>query len=734
LQPSGQATTVPVQQNVGPVHLASVGFLFENGAVSVLLDITFTAGGLVLELVGLQASIDISTRHFSVSLEGLSVAYQAGTVSIMGALARDTSSGTTDWFGLIEGSSGKAFSLDVAAAFSDDFHPASFFAFGYLKRTLGGPPSMQITGLAAGFGINREFIAPDVSQVNSFPFVEIASGNTGTQTGTPTSSVQLQPLLQSVDQYLSTSDGSDFISIGLTASSFGIVNSVALATIVFGTSVEFVLLGSSTIDWPPKAVVAHASLEIVATINSELLAIDGQLATGSYILSNACQLTGGFAFHIWFTGIHAGDFVFTLGGYNPIYTPPSHYPAVPRLAFTWQESSELLISGWAYFALTPGSLQLGGGLDVALSADPLSAWMHLQADFLVEWLPTFYSAEISLDVGVSFRLDLLFCSVTLTADIGADLSIWGPAFSGHGEFHLSFVSFGIDFGAGAPKTPSAGDWPTLLNSINAGASGSSSDSPALQSVRSVQLAAADDPAPTPTPDGTLQIGSVSGLTASSTPGIDWIADPETTVLSIGTTLPATSVTLNTSTVTVPGGPLSIYGNALDSQNPPLLDPVLAITVTVSEDGSPAGNTGLLGATAVVGQVPGTLWGNSSSGALVNGITSVTLAGAVQAFDTTPPVAVATLLHEQDQKKVQVAWSAPVFPSGSFQWSTDNPFLTIANQPAAGQRSAILGSLANLGYTVAGLPSANPVDVTFVTATQPCFLDDPILCQLGSQSA
>ena len=101
-----------------------------------------------------------------------------------------------------------------------------------------------------------------------------------------------------------------------------------MLTAKFGKELEFDLLGISKLSVPK---VAEAQLALKATFNpgSGFLGIRAQLTPKSYILSNACHLTGGFAFHSWFKdqtlpdnqAIRAGDFVLTLGGYHPAYEP-----------------------------------------------------------------------------------------------------------------------------------------------------------------------------------------------------------------------------------------------------------------------------------------------------------------------------------------------------------------------------------------------------------------------------
>ena len=60
------------------------------------------------------------------------------------------------------------------------------------------------------------------------------------------------------------------------------------------------------------------------------LSIQAQLTDNSYIFDKDCQLTGGFAYFMWFP---EGQFVLTIGGYNPHFQKPTQFPDVPRLGF-----------------------------------------------------------------------------------------------------------------------------------------------------------------------------------------------------------------------------------------------------------------------------------------------------------------------------------------------------------------------------------------------------------------
>lgn len=47
------------------------------------------------------------------------------------------------------------------------------FAYGVLRKMLGGPPAFYVTGVAAGFGYQRELLLPDIGQVAEFPLIRM---------------------------------------------------------------------------------------------------------------------------------------------------------------------------------------------------------------------------------------------------------------------------------------------------------------------------------------------------------------------------------------------------------------------------------------------------------------------------------------------------------------------------------------------------------------------------------
>jgi len=208
---------------------------------------------------------------------------------------------------------------------------------------IGGPPPFFVTGVAAGLGFNRKLVIPSVSGVANFPLVAWAQG-IGTPSMDPDKPIgeQVGAVLASLAQsgVVAPSVGDYWLAAGIQFTSFELVTSFALLTVSLGTDVEIALLGLSTLSIPPDVAEPVAevqlALEVAFSYDKGLLAVAGQLTPNSYVLSRSARLTGGFAFDLWFRGDHAGEFVLTLGGYNPSFTVPGYYPVVPRVGLTWQ--------------------------------------------------------------------------------------------------------------------------------------------------------------------------------------------------------------------------------------------------------------------------------------------------------------------------------------------------------------------------------------------------------------
>jgi hypothetical protein len=425
-------------------------------------------------------------------------------------------------------------------------------------------------------------------------------------------------------------------------------------------------------------------------------------------------------------GQHAGDFVLSFGGYGPNYHKPSHYPDVPRLSFVWRVSDELNVTGWNYFALTPSSVQAGGGLSITFDDDPLHAWCHLQADFFLQWKPFFYFIDISVDFGVKFRQHLLFCTVSVSADISADLTIWGPDFSGHAELDMWFVSFGVDFGADAPDHPPSVDWNGFVSTLVVPpAPGSHSlHAEGLHSQGLHAEAVLRDSAPVLTSQP-VQFVSLAGLTKTTDAGIDYLADPACTSINIVTTMPAQSATLNGAAVN-PSVAVAAAIHARPVDGSPVINPTLSVTIAAKS--GDAENLLAWSPAAVVRQVPSALWGSPMDGEMISAVTSLRLTVTIEAPDQLGPIEQSILLVNTETPPISLAWQSPWIPEQQpFDWSKDGPFATMKVTTIKSD----LAPLVAAGYLAQSALDA--IDLSFMTATEPCFMAHPILANLGAET-
>lgn len=465
-----------VQKSVGPVCLEKIGLQYENLSLWFLLDASLSVAGLTISLDGLGLGSSLKKFSPQFKLQGLGIDYDGGgVVEIGGAFLRTEGTREQDQskYDIYNGAAvikAKGITISGLGSYAElDGHP-SLFVYAFLNYPIGGPAFFFVTGLAAGFGYNRKLIAPPIEDVGKFPLVREALGLAQPE-------ANLDDELKSLQLFVPPAIGQAFLAIGIRFTTFKLIESFALLTIEFGTRVVFNILGLSTAIVPTpeagKSVTPLAEVQMAwkATFDPDegFLGLSAQLTANSYILSRDCHLTGGFAFYSWFAGEHAGDFVQTMGGYHPAFNVPAHYPSVPRLQFNWRVTRNLTLKGDAYYALCGSALMAGGHLEAVWESGDLKAWFKAGADFLIQWKPYHYDASIYVDVGVSytFKINLLFTSirVTISVDVGADLHIWGPDFSGHARVHLWIITFGISFGADASQELPPIDWETFRASF-----------------------------------------------------------------------------------------------------------------------------------------------------------------------------------------------------------------------------------------------------------------------------
>jgi hypothetical protein len=457
-----------LQKSFGPVHFERVGLEYDSGEIWVLLDGALTAGGVTLKLIGLGVGTNLSDLTPKFSLHGIEVESRSGDLEIGGGLLREqvvVAGKKTDQYNGEIVIRTDQLSIHAIGSYAEYAGHPSLFVYAVLDYPLGGPGFFFVTGLALGYGYNRRLVLPAVDQLQSFPLIQEA-----TQAVAPAGSVS--DALQRLANDIVPSVGDQFFAVGVKFSSFKMIDSFALLVVRLGDPFEIDVLGQSVAVIPtpeagkPVSPMAEIHINWMARFVPEdgFLGVDARLTPASYVLSRNCHLTGGFAFYSWFKGPHSGDFVACLGGYHPGFKPPAHYPQVPRLKFNWIVDANLTIKGDAYFALTSTAVMTGGHLEATWEKGALKAWFKVGADFLMAWKPYHYEASMYIDIGGSYTYHF-FGTHHLTIDVGADLHIWGPDFSGTATIHLWIVSKTVEFGSHARTTPKPIDWRTFKDSF-----------------------------------------------------------------------------------------------------------------------------------------------------------------------------------------------------------------------------------------------------------------------------
>ncbi len=493
-----RATWLDVQRSFGPVNVKRLGIACVQGEIRFLLDASLALSGLTVDLQGLSLAFPVGVisnfsretfletlggktdSRWSTNLDGLSLTYRNGPIAVSGGLLRvDPPPAATRYAYngelLIKADT---WAISAIGSFAQmESGEASLFAYGVLSAALGGPAFFFVTGIAAGFGYNRNLTLPTLEELPHFPLIAAL-----TDTGVPTTREEkIAGLIQGINRYVYPASGQNWMAAGVRFTSFKVIDSFALLILSFGNRFEIGLLGISTVMVParrPKGVtarppIAFAQLVLEAKYAPEdgVLKIAAQLTPDSFVLSEKCRLTGGFALYTWFKderangelvakGYRAGDFVLSIGGYHPDFVPPARYPSVPRVGANWRVDDRLTIKGSLYFALTPLAIMAGGALDANYQSGNLRAWFQVRVDFLLYWEPLYYQVEVRLNLGASYTMDWWFTTKTITAQVGVLLKLQGPPFGGRAVVDLYVCSFTIDFGEG-PKPPEALDWPAF---------------------------------------------------------------------------------------------------------------------------------------------------------------------------------------------------------------------------------------------------------------------------------
>lgn len=450
--PAPKTTWLKLDKTMAIFTLHRLGVRLDDSRLVLLLDASLNVSPLTFSLYGAGIGLNMSDiKDLKFYISGFGVSFKNNMLSISGAFEKNNKRYTGALMVKL-----KDVSVNALAEYAEGGY---LMAYAVFSANLGGPPAMFITGLALGFGYNKRLTLPSIENVAKYPLITAAQGNTSQQ-----------EIISELPKYMTDEKGQSFLTAGVKFKSFEIIDSIALLSASFGKTFEIGLLGISNVTMPPhstKNPIAHAQLALKAAIKPDdgFLSVEARLTSESYILSKDCKLTGGFAFYLWFGGRNRGDMVITLGGYKAGYKKPAHYPDVPRVGFNWKAGSNVNISGEMYFALTPKEIMAGGRLSVIYSQSNIKAYFIASADFYLGWKPFYYEISVNVLVGASYRVKFWFVDRTFSIELGANLELWGPDFTGTARINWYIISFTVKFGSKEPKGAKKLDWEEFSHSF-----------------------------------------------------------------------------------------------------------------------------------------------------------------------------------------------------------------------------------------------------------------------------
>jgi len=452
IQFGGQTGTlwIGIHSGFGPVYIDQVGLEIQNNKVDLLIDGTLKVNGLTAQVYELTVAVPYSSvtnpAGWTLDLKGLAIGFDSAGVTIAGALIKsDGPPVEYDGLLLIKISD---LGFIAVGAYSTPTDPSgdtytSLFVFAGVFITIGIPPIIDISAIGLGVGYNREIIVPtDLNQIPNFLLVEALDRP---------DEIADDPMgaLMHIRDQIPARRGSFWLAVGLRGTSFAIVNVTAILYVALDRGVEVGLIGVARMALPSDdtaLVSVELALKVRFSSSEAVFSIQAQLTDNSYLLSKDCQLTGGFAYFVWFA---RGQFVLTLGGYSPNFQKPSEFPDVPRLGYHWSFLGVVAIKGESYFALTNTCVMAGTRFDATYGPSWLFVWFTAYCDFLISWDPFYYDITIGVSVGATFRMEICFfgcVDIDITVSLGADLHVLGPPFHGEVTVDLAVASVTVPFG------------------------------------------------------------------------------------------------------------------------------------------------------------------------------------------------------------------------------------------------------------------------------------------------
>ena len=417
--------------------------------MELLIDGSVKVDGLTAQANDLGVTIPFKSlttpSGWSLDLGGLAVGFTSPGVTIAGGLLKNPGPPIEyDGMLLIQITE---FGFVAVGAYSQPTDAqgkyTSLFVFAGVFVVVGLPPIIELDGFGLGVGYNRELDCPGRSKPASRLHPDRRARRRRQAGQRSDGRVDDHPQLDPARR------GSFWLAVGLHGTSFVIVHVTAVVYVALDRGVEVGVLGVARMALPSDdTALVSIELALKARFSTAegVLSIQAQLTDNSWLLSPDCQLTGGFAYFMWFP---QSQFVLTIGGYHPAFQKPPQFPDVPRLGYHWSLLGAINIKGESYFALTNTCVMAGAQASKLPTGRIVSTSGSRHIGLLVSWDPFYYDISIGIAVGAEFHMEICFIgcvNIDISVSLGASLEVRGPPLHGEVTVDLAIASVTVAFG------------------------------------------------------------------------------------------------------------------------------------------------------------------------------------------------------------------------------------------------------------------------------------------------
>lgn len=460
--PGAIELTFPLDLDLGGVIFLREIFLQgkeDSGGVAIVAALSANASlgpvAMNVKRVGIRAKIGPSGTRLEFKLpDGFGVSMDTSVITLGGYLLVDEPAGR--YVGAVEIAIAKKFSLVAVAIITTKMPDGSEgFSFLFLIAITFPVPiplgyGFFLAGVGGLLGLNRG--------------VDLDRLRLGLRSGTadsilfPTDVVRrIDTIVRDLEEVFPIARDRFLIApmAMITWSTPALITAKVGVIIEIGSPLRLGLLGVVQLALPdPKTPVVKINVAFLGALDipGSMLSFDASIYDSSIGFDDfSLSLEGDIALRV--TWGSKPDFVITIGGFHPSYTPGSHLrlPPMRRMSISLLKDNPR-ITLTTYFAITSNSVQLGAALELRLEAGGFSITGDAGFDVLVQIVPFKLIAHMWISLAVKAGSMNI-----LTIDL--DLTVEGPSpwiARGRASFSILFFSVTVrvevTIGSAAPAT------------------------------------------------------------------------------------------------------------------------------------------------------------------------------------------------------------------------------------------------------------------------------------------